>query len=73
MVDFIEKDGKRYGCDYKNWNGYYWDKCWEVDELDIWTGSNKTFTITPVSKAVDFDENGEPCNWDTIDYIIEEE
>lgn len=54
-IDALGEWMERFGMDY--WNG-------EVFDID------EGYSLRPVQKAVDFDDEGEPIQWETVCYKL---
>ena len=48
------------------WMDLYGQDYWNGEVYDIDDG----YSLRPILKAVEFEDNGEPCQWDVVGYEI---
>lgn len=69
-IEIVEIEGKAialYG-----WNGERYLYCFEVDGehlMDI-VDKDTIYEVEPIDEPIDYDEDGEPCQWEVVDYKI---
>lgn len=76
-IDVVEIEGKAIALD--GWNGECYENSFEVtnkiessDKYMELADENTSYMVCPISEAVEFDEDGTPCQWETTEYKITE-
>lgn len=72
-IKVVEIEGKAIAL--HGWNGNEYLECFEVKNeitgtwFDI-VDKTTTYNVEPIDEPIEFDEEGEPCQWETTDYEI---
>lgn len=71
-IECVEIDGKWYAL--YGWNGEEYTSCWEVQKEEFgkfWNSVDKTkYIIREIQDPIEFDEEGEPTEYETTGYEI---